>query len=119
MNTLLTRDARALSDRVVAYLRQNGHAAAVVPKVQKLLTRVTAQARKEKTAVVMTSVAMSASEKGTLTKTLEKILGHEVVVENVINAEVIGGMKIQVGDWVVDTTLASQLSGFSLQLTSQ
>ena len=117
-SSFITKDARELSDRVVDYLRRSGRAATVVPKVQKLLTRVTEQARKEKMALVSTAIALTSDEKEALAVLLSKKLSHEVVIENVVKPEVLGGLRIQVGDWVVDTTIVSQLSQLAEQLTA-
>jgi len=119
MNTALTKDARALSDGVMTYLKRGGKNTSAVPKVQRLLTRVTAQARKEKTALVETGIALNLIEKKSLETMLAKILGHEITIENAVNPTVVGGMKIQVGDWVVDTTLASQLQQLAANLTAE
>lgn len=115
----LTKDARAFSDGVVRYLRRHSKTGTAVPKVQQLLTRVTAKARKEKTATVETCVALTIAEQETLCEMLEKKLQHEVVVENTVTPDLIGGMRIYVGDWVVDTTIASQLSQLAFELTMQ
>lgn len=113
-----TKDARALSAGVMTYLRRNSRVSTAVPKIQKLLTRVTAQARKEKTAIVTTSVGLTVAEKELLQRTLEKHLHHGVVVENEVTPNVVGGMKIQVGDWVIDTTIAGQLTQLVMQLAA-
>jgi ATP synthase F1 delta subunit len=115
----LTKDARELSDGLITYLKKNGKVASVVPKVQKLLTRVSAQAKKDHTAVVETSVALSTAEKEAIRDALRKVLNHDVSIDNVVAPELIGGLRIQVGDWVVDTTVAHQLSQLAGRLTTQ
>lgn len=116
---LLSKDARDLSDGLVMYLKKNGKASSVVPKVQKLLTRVSAQAKKDNTAIVESSVALSSSEKEAIRAAVRKVLNHDVSIDNVVTPEVIGGLRIQVGDWVVDTTVAHQLSQLAGRLTTQ
>ena len=56
------------------------------------------------------------SEKEAVTKMLERILGHEVECKFTVHEELVGGMKIQVADWVVDTSLSSQLASMSESL---
>ncbi len=119
MDSSLTKDARGLIDGVVTYLRHQGRAKSVVPKVQTLLGRVAAQARKEKIARVETSVALTVSEKNALQKVLTRMVGREVRVESVVTPEVLGGLRIQIGDWVVDTTLTSQLDQMGRTLQTQ
>lgn len=114
----LTKDARALTDGVVTYLRRRGGNDSVVPKVQRLLIRVSEQAKKEKRAIVQTGVPLNASEKSSLEAILFRLLGHEVVVENTVHPDVVGGLRIQVADWVVDTTIKNQLNELIAKLVT-
>jgi F-type H+-transporting ATPase subunit delta len=114
----VTKNVRELSDGVVQYLRHEGRSSSMVPKVQRLLSRVSAQAHNEKTALVESSVALTPSEKKGLEQTLSKIIGHDMTVENKINPEIVGGLRIQVADWLVDTSIASQLTKLAESLTA-
>ena len=109
MSTMLTKDARSFVEGVVTYLRQDGRSQIMVPKVQEFLGRVTDQAKKEKVAHIDTSVLLSGSEKLSIGRGLAKIVGHEVDLKCSVKSHVLGGMKIQIGDWVLDRTLAGQL----------
>jgi F-type H+-transporting ATPase subunit delta len=109
MSTPLTKDARGFVDGVVTYLRTDGKAQGVVPKVEAFLGKMTSAAKKEKTAKIKSSVALTANEKKSLEKALGRALGHEVGLECSVDEDLLGGMRVQIGDWVVDTTLKSQL----------
>ncbi len=115
---LLSKDVRELSDDVVTYLKRNGRSSSVIPKVQRLFSKVTAQEKRGRTAIVESSIALAPAEKKTLEASLAKVFGHEMSVQNVVTPEALGGLRIQVGDWVVDTTIASQLSQLAMQLTT-
>jgi F0F1-type ATP synthase delta subunit len=41
-----------------------------------------------------------------------------MTVENKINPEIVGGLRIQVADWLVDTSIASQLTKLAESLTA-
>jgi F-type H+-transporting ATPase subunit delta len=109
MNTPLGKDARGFVDGVVSYLKNEGKSKTTMPKVEAFLGRVTAQSKRQKTAKVVSSVALTAPEQKELVRVLSTVLGHEVALENSVNPGLVAGLWIQVGDWIVDTTLKSQL----------
>ncbi len=104
----LSKDARGFVDSVVGYLEdEKKHGAAV--RVSALLTRVTHQAKREKNALVETSVPLSPGEKTHVERLLGSLLGHSVDVTYSVLPDVIAGMTIKVADWIVDTSFHSQL----------
>lgn len=110
MSTMpLTKDARGFVEGVVGYLNRADKTRSTVPKVTALLRRVTAQAQKESTARVETPVALSPDEKQTLSRFLSKLMGHRVQMELRVNPSLLCGVRITVGDWIVDTSLLYQL----------
>jgi len=109
----LSKDARGFIDGVAKYMRSDARGSQMFPKVQSLFTRVTTAAKKERTADVATVVSLSESEKAVVCRVLEKILGHAVECRFTLDADLLGGMKITVADWVVDTSLSSQLAHMS------
>jgi len=117
MDEPLTKDAKGLVDGVVSYLRGDARAKTAAPKVERFLGKVTAQARKEKEARIETCVALTETEKKSIEAMLAKLIGHPVSLTSVISPEVIGGLRIQVADWIVDTTLQTQLAEIAASLT--
>lgn len=116
MKTTLTKDARGFVDGVVDYIRNEGRSKSSIPKVEAFLGKVTAQAKKEKMAHVASSVLLTEKEKEMLQSTLARILGHVVDLQCSVDDRLIAGLNIQVGDWVVDTSLKSQLEEMAKQL---
>ena len=47
---------------------------------------------------------------------LAGLLGHTVTCHYSINTALIGGIKIQVADWIVDSSLSSQLTNIAHSL---
>jgi F-type H+-transporting ATPase subunit delta len=117
MDEPLTKYARGLVDGVVTFLRGDSRSKSVAPKVERFLGKVTAQARKEKVARVETSVPLTEAEVQSIEAMLAKLIGHPVAVTSVISPEVIGGLRIQVADWIVDTTVQTQLAEMANSLT--
>ena len=109
----LARDARGFVDGVVGYLKHDGSVPGSLPKVRDLLHKVTARTQKEKVAAVASSVALVAAEKQRLAAALARIIGHSVELECTVAPHLLGGMKVAVGDWVVDTSLSGQLEAMA------
>jgi F-type H+-transporting ATPase subunit delta len=109
MDEPLTKDAQGLVDGVVTYLKGDSRSKSMAPKVERFLGKVTAQARKEKVARVETSVVLTVEETKSIDVMLTKLIGHPVSITSVLSPEVIGGLRIQVADWIVDTTIQTQL----------
>lgn len=105
----LSRDARGFVDSIVGYLRHEEKGSPAVGKVKTLLHRVTAAAKQEKQANIESSVALTQREKEQISLFLARILGHSVVLSVRVIPELLAGLRIQLGDWVVDTSLRRQL----------
>jgi F-type H+-transporting ATPase subunit delta len=67
------------------------------------------QLQSSKTAYVTSAVALTEEEKNELALSLGFIHGTNFVIRNKVDSQVIGGLKIQVGSLVIDTTIQSQL----------
>lgn len=106
----LTKDAKGFIDGVVTYLSSDKSEPAVMPRVTSLLHKVSAQAKKERFAKVYSTVNLTSGEKEHIVQVLTKLLGHGVEIETVIDAHLVGGLRIQVADWILDTSLDRQLT---------
>lgn len=110
MDNSLTKDARGFVDGVITMLKSNSKSKSLAPRVQSLLGKVTSQAKRDRVAIVTSSIALTDEEKNVLKKALTKKFKREITPEVSVSAELIGGFRVQVGDWVLDTTLAGQLA---------
>ncbi len=113
--TTLTKDARYFVEGVTKYLRAD-HGDAVLPKVTAALHRITASAQRGKTAAVESAAPLNHREKADVSRFLAGLLGHTVRLEYRVNRELLGGFRIVVGDWVVDTSLLYQLHAMTQML---
>ena len=110
MDAVLTKDVRVFVDDVVESLRSDVRVKKDLPKIQAFLTKATAETQKEKIAKVESSVSLTTKEKEDIETMLRRLLGHDIEAQCTVKPEVLGGLRIQVGDWVVDSTLVSQLT---------
>jgi F-type H+-transporting ATPase subunit delta len=60
-------------------------------------------------AVVTTAVELAPNEKDELARKLSSRLGKEISMRAVVDPRVIGGLKLQYGDRLVDATVATRL----------
>ncbi len=109
----LTSDARGFVNGVVTQLKATGKVSSVTPRIQSLLMKMTSGARKERQAVVMSAVKLTSDEERSIEKLLAKVSGHDVSLETRIESDLIAGIRIQMGDWVMDTSMKSELHNMS------
>jgi ATP synthase F1 delta subunit len=109
MREPLNTDAKNFVAGIVGYIRKGRAGSSAVPKITKLLKRVTVRARTEGVAHVESAVALTPEEKSSLAKALERVLGHTVTLECKVAPDLVGGFRVSVGDWIVDTSWDEQL----------
>jgi len=114
---MLSKDATFFVEGVTKYLRAQNSAQSVIPKVAAALKKITAKARREETATVESAVNLTAGEKHQTARLLARVLGRELRLTYRVNKALVGGLKLVVGDWVVDTSICSQLTAMAEMLT--
>ncbi len=114
----LSKDARGFIEGVASYIRSDARAKTVVPRVASLLTKVSAAAKKEQSAQVKSALLLLGPEKKRIEALLSRLLGHSVECHYSIDASLLGGIKIQVADWIVDSSLTTQLTDIARSIVS-
>ncbi|XVX21370.1 F0F1 ATP synthase subunit delta [Actinomycetota bacterium] len=79
--------------------------------------RLAAGRRDQLTAVVTSAVALDEQQAARLSGALEKHYGKSVLLQQVVDPAVVGGIRVQIGDEVVDGTVARKLEGARRHLT--
>ncbi len=103
--------AAALLSQTVELLRgQSAEEAAL------FLAQVAVARRGEVVAQARAAAELSDAQRTRLTEVLSRIYGHPVTVQLEIDAAVLGGLSIAVGDEVIDGTLSSRLAAAESQL---
>ena len=71
--------------------------------------QLAAAALSESVATVHTARELSADEQTRLTAALAKQYGQEIQLHVVVDPELIGGLRVEIGDDVIDGTVVSRL----------
>lgn len=105
----LTKDARGFVSGIVSYLSGDKKIEGQVPKIKKLLSKVTEATGKNVSAKIVTAVPLKSEEKQKLNDALAKLVNQPVTLSCTVDQSIIAGMRITIGDWIVDTTYTHQL----------
>jgi F-type H+-transporting ATPase subunit delta len=115
VNTLLADKVTPVTLRLVTEMSLHPRGRPLVVSLD-MCTRIAAERRQRLIAVVRTATDLSAEQRRRLADALAGIYGHEVYVNIVIDPEVMGGMTIQVGDELIDASVASRLAAVRRKL---
>jgi len=81
-----------------------------------LCAAIAARRREQLIAVVRSAVELSATERRRLADALAASYGHHVYLNVVIDPSVMGGISVQIGDELIDGTVASRLAAVRRKL---
>src|SRR5690606_29535443 len=112
---LLGRKAEAGTLAIVRHLVQSPRGRRIGPLIQQAAETV-ADASGGFVAIVTAAAPLSAAQLRTLSSALAAQYGREARLSVRLDPSVIGGLRVQVGDEVIDGTVASRLSELRLQL---
>ena len=88
----------------------------LVPRVAAELERLIAEQGGPLVVSVRSAQALTTSMDTALTKNLEKALGRAVKLRHVHEAKLLHGVKIQVGDELIDNSMSSRLTSLKAHL---
>jgi len=112
----LTKDAKNFVEEIVEQLEKEKSGVKQFPKVKSLLQKVSADASKDAVAKVITAVSLTEEEKDQLKKLLSKRMNHPVTLECVVRTEIIGGMRIEISDSIIDVSYDEALQNIGRML---
>ncbi|RUO28743.1 F0F1 ATP synthase subunit delta [Aliidiomarina sanyensis] len=91
---------------------------AALPEVLEMYTELRQAYEKEVTVEVTSAVTLDDAQQAKLSAALEKRLERKVKLNCSVEPSIVGGLLIQAGDLVIDSTLRSQLSRLASTLQS-
>lgn len=102
--------------RLADLLIENGRLSAVATELAHQFERLKLEAEATVDAHVASAYALSAEETGDLKALLESRYGRKVNVTSTIDPDLIGGVRIAVGDEVIDASVRGRLASMALTL---
>lgn len=71
--------------------------------------RIAARRQEQLTAIVTAAVELSQAQRERLTRALAEMYGRAVQTNVIVDPDVVGGIRVEIGDEVIDGTIASRL----------
>lgn len=100
----------ALTANMLAVAAQNGRAG-VLGDIARAYAGLAASARGVSTARVQSASALSGKEIEALKGALKRALGHDIDIRAEVRPELLGGLVVQVGSRMYDSSLKTKLDG--------
>lgn len=85
-------------------------------RVLETYLRLAANRRDELTALVTVAIPLDERQQSRLTSALRSIYGRKIILQTVLDPGVVGGIRIQIGDEVVDGTVLRRLDALRRDL---
>jgi F-type H+-transporting ATPase subunit delta len=117
IRTLLSAKASPQTLAIVDHLVQQPRGRRIGELV-KTATTIVADAAGRSVATVTSAVPLQAAQLDRLRAGLEATYGRPLQLNQVINPDLIGGLRVQVGDDVIDGSVATRINDLRLQLAS-
>lgn len=115
VDALLSKKAHAGTVAIVDHLVRSPRGR----RVGEMLARaadLVAAAGGSRIATVTSAAPLSTKQQGRLAAALKKTYDSDIQINSVVDPAVIGGVRIQIGDDVIDGTVAARLADLRLQL---
>lgn len=108
-------NSQHIVNTIVEYLADN-EKQPLISKVAQDLQNIASKTSPNQRIKVTSAVKLNVNEKKGLQAFFKSILSREYSVDNTVNRKVLGGIKIEWGDFMLDMTLKSKLSKLKKEL---
>lgn len=105
----------ALSGKFLGVLADNRRLP-VLEKILEIFSSLLAGERGETSVLVTSAQPLTAAQQQEITSHLEKTLGQKPTLTMRVDKRLLGGLKVQVGSKVIDSSLKTQLDALTLQM---
>jgi F-type H+-transporting ATPase subunit delta len=105
----LTKDARNFVEGVVSYIKKEGKSPLAEQKVKKYLSKVSEADTRLFVARIESAVTLDQSERSEIEKIIHGLTGRNIRAEYKVLPKLLGGVRVTIGEWILDTTLIGQL----------
>jgi F-type H+-transporting ATPase subunit delta len=88
----------------------------ILPEIADFYQTILAAVRGEQHGVISSAVAMQETELAEIANKLQKIFKQQVVLENQVKPELLGGFVVRVGNTLIDQSVTSKIKALALGL---
>lgn len=117
IETLIGKKVSAQTAAIVSHLVQQPRGRRIA-ELLRTAARIVADQAGLSIATVTTASPLSSAQLERLGKGLAQSYGRELRINQVVDVSVIGGVRVQIGDDVIDGSIASRLNELRLQLAN-
>lgn len=89
----------------------------LLPEVTTALRAISEKKQKDKTAVVWSTYLLAKTDISRLKKIISKYTNTDCNIVNKIDSSLLGGFRINLGDWVLDASLKSEINNIEKALS--
>lgn len=109
-------DDKRFSNYLLILFRNKRFASA--PDIARQFDEYVAQFRKLSKLEVQSAVPLASDEMSSITKTIEHELGASVAIDWHANPDILGGLRIRIGDRMLDSSIRGQLDRLRVELSA-
>jgi ATP synthase F1 delta subunit len=101
----------AISAKVLAYLKylSNAKVMIVMPEIVSAITKIYLEMKKRAKGLVITPLQISKEYEDKVKESLKQVTGRDIDLQFIIDPSLLGGVKIQVGSTMYDSSIKGQL----------
>lgn len=100
-----------ISAKVLAYLKylSNAKVMIVMPEIVSAITKIYLEMKKRAKGLVITPLQISKEYEDKVKESLKQVTGRDIDLQFIIDPSLLGGVKIQVGSTMYDSSIKGQL----------
>jgi len=112
----ISKDAKNFVEGIVDHLKKDAYQDRTFPKMQSLLRKVSQDSWKESTAKITTAVPLKPFEESQICTILSKRLNRPVTLVCSVRPSILGGIRIEIADLIIDLSYEEKLRGVEAML---
>ena len=115
----LSKSARIFIDGVLSQLKTRKTTHGTMPKVKKILRAISEESEKNSVANILTAIPLGIEEKNQIEEIIVRHVGRPIQTSYKVDTELTAGIRITIGESIIDTSFQGQLSDLALHLLAR
>jgi F0F1-type ATP synthase delta subunit len=115
----LSKNAHIFIDGVLSQLKTRKATLRTMPKVKKILRAISEESERNSIAHILTAIPLGSEEKNEIEKIISRHVGRPIQTSYKVDTEISAGIRITIGESIIDTSFQGQLSDLALHLLAR